>query len=173
MCWLCVSSIAVFLRLILTCIVYDVGALCSCHSSRVSVGTLCQSQPSKQSRVFAIMPRLPLSLLWFFVHLQFCHHRCHLLPTAQLLNSFVTSHPPFRFSVELLPPWMLGTRVGEALKPGPTRFAIINPTSIISKISQFDVLANQCQIDIVCASETSATSKAQKLFSRTSNRVPL
>lgn len=61
---------------------------------------------------------------------------------------------------------MLGTRVGEALKPGPTRFAIINPTSIISKISQFDVLANQCQIDIVCASETSATSKAQKLFSR-------
>lgn len=94
---------------------------------------------------------------------QYASH--HSLPIEHFHNSFVT-HPPFRFSVELLPPWMLGIRVGEALKPGPTRFAIINPTSIISKISQFDALANQRQVDIVCASETAATSKAQRLFSR-------
>ena len=61
---------------------------------------------------------------------------------------------------------MLGVRVGEAQQPGPLRFALVNPTSIVSKISQFDTLAHQQSVDIICASETSATLKAQKLFSQ-------
>lgn len=82
------------------------------------------------------------------------------------LSSTVLSDTPSHFSVELLPPWMLGTRLGEARHPGPTRIALVNPTSIVSKISQFDALAHQHQVDIVCASETSAATKAQRLFAR-------
>ena len=83
-----------------------------------------------------------------------------------LRNSFYCHDPPPRFEVALLPPWMLGVRLGEAMQPGPTRFALVNPTSIVSKIAQFDILANQYQVDVVCASETSATSRAQRLFTQ-------
>ena len=102
---------------------------------------------------------------------------CHSIGVSRLedarknFNSFYQPEPPFHFVVELMPPWMLGTRVGEATKPGPLRVALVNPTSVVSKISQFDCLANNHCVDIVCASETSATEKAQKSFTHQARSV--
>ena len=101
----------------------------------------------------------------------FLHHHCNPDSPGYMDNSFDNSFqnlqkflPPPNFCVTLLPPWMLGVRVGEAQLPGPIRFAVINPTAIISKISQLDTLYRKYQVDLVCAAETSATTKAQKLF---------
>ena len=63
--------------------------------------------------------------------------------------------------------WSSPARIGEASHPGPTRIALINPTSIVSKSSQFQHLIHHHQVDIICASETAATVKAQKLFATT------
>ena len=142
------------------------------YSIWVSDAPTCRLQFCQQHRVHAKMPWLSLLLLCLLSYPQCCHTTLsHSVPTgppfmqAFFLNSFDFLPPP-RFSVELIPPLMLGVRVGEAQQPGPLRFALVNPTSIVSKISQFDTLAHQQSVDIICASETSATLKAQKLFSQ-------
>ena len=59
-------------------------------------------------------------------------------------------------------------RVGEAKNPGPTqqlRFAITNPTSIVSKCSSYQYLHQAHNADIMLASETAATGLSQKIFS--------
>lgn len=56
-------------------------------------------------------------------------------------------------------------RWGEALHPGPSyRFAITNPTSLVSKIDQYTKLVQDYDIHTFIAAETSATSVAQRLF---------
>jgi hypothetical protein len=60
-------------------------------------------------------------------------------------------------------------RVGEAANPGPRqaeviRLGITNPTSIISKVATYQTLRQQMQLDLITASETAATAKAQKQF---------
>ena len=58
-------------------------------------------------------------------------------------------------------------RWGEALHPGPTyRFAITNPTSIVSKFDHYAQLKSDYDIDVFVAAETSATAVAQRAFSR-------
>lgn len=119
------------------------------------------------------MPRWSLLLLCLLSHLQCCQSFLPVpVPTESLpnkkevTNSFVLPLPPLRTPNELLPLLLLGVRVGEAQLPGPIRVALVNPTSIVSKISQFDSLVSQHSVSIICASETSATAKAQKLFSQ-------
>lgn len=119
------------------------------------------------------MPRWSLLLLCLLSHLQCCQSFLPVpVPTESLpnkkevTNSFVSPLPPLRTPNELLPLLLLGVRVGEAQLPGPIRVALVNPTSIVSKISQFDSLVSQHSVSIICASETSATAKAQKLFSQ-------
>ena len=63
--------------------------------------------------------------------------------------------------------WNTPTRIGEAAHPGPVNIALVNPTSIVSKTSQFGTLVSDHNTDIICASETAATAKAQKLFATT------
>ena len=65
----------------------------------------------------------------------------------------------------------LGMRIGEAKNPGPvgnrsqkTVWAIVNPTSIYSKVEEFRDLIKQYDIGIISCSETSATSATQKTF---------
>lgn len=59
-----------------------------------------------------------------------------------------------------------GTRWGEAQNPGPTyRFAVTNPTSVISKANHYSFLRHQFDIHTFIAAETSATGVAQKIFS--------
>ena len=64
-------------------------------------------------------------------------------------------------------------RIGEARNPGPRngvdiRFAITNPTSIVSKRTEFEHLRHQQHVHVVTASETAATATAQQLFA---NRI--
>lgn len=162
MFWLLVNLFVGSLFIPLSLIFLILFAICLRHSNWESGDAVADFK--HRSRDFALMPRLSLSLLCFVAQFQGCHSERNLLDRA--MNSFVMPYPPPKISVELLPPWMLGIRIGEAFHPGPTRFALVNPTSIISKITQFDTLAQQYQTDIVCASETSATAKAQKLFTR-------
>ena len=72
----------------------------------------------------------------------------------------------------LAPQWRSYTqmqRLGEADNPGPTigsfRIAITNPTSIYSKSSTYHELQSEHDLDIITASETSATQLAQTQFS--------
>ena len=72
----------------------------------------------------------------------------------------------------LAPSWRSYTcmqRLGEADNPGPAaeafRIAITNPTSIYSKSSTYQELQSEHQLDIITASETSATQIAQSSFS--------
>lgn len=63
------------------------------------------------------------------------------------------------------------TRVGEASNPGPAqleviRLGITNPTSIISKVANYQDLSKTLQLDLITASETAATAKAQLQFAR-------
>ena len=61
------------------------------------------------------------------------------------------------------------TRVGEAQNPGPNTSltcAITNPTSIISKASTYRDLADAHGVQLVMASETSATATGQKSFAK-------
>ena len=61
-------------------------------------------------------------------------------------------------------------RIGEAQNPGPDngeamfRVAITNPTSIVSKRTEYESLRFQQQVHVVTASETAATATAQQLF---------
>ena len=72
----------------------------------------------------------------------------------------------------LAPPWKPYTsmrRLGEASKPGPTqmqtyRIAITNPTAIFSKVSTYIELKQDHKLDLITASETSATKVAQQTF---------
>ena len=58
-------------------------------------------------------------------------------------------------------------RWGEALNPGPTyRFAITNPTSVVSKFEHYAMLKEKYAIDLFVAAETSATALAQRVFSQ-------
>ena len=58
-------------------------------------------------------------------------------------------------------------RWGEALHPGPTyRFAVTNPTSVVSKFDHYARLKEQYDIDVFVAAETSATAVAQRVFSQ-------
>ena len=157
------------------------------HSSWVSGWPTCQSH--RRHRVYRGARRVSSRLRppFFLPHLSllsvammcpipgYCsdkyfplQHQCNLDSLGYIVNSFDNSFqislPPPNFCVTLLPPWMLGVRVGEAQLPGPTRFAVINPTSIISKVTQLDTIYRKYHVDLVCAAETSATSKAQKLF---------
>ena len=140
------------------------------HSNWVSGRASHQSlRRFRAVQLVTVVPRLPLVILCLLSQFLPCFGQHSVDPPVvdkSFANSFECIETPHHFEVALLPPWMLGTRVGEALKPGPTRFALVNPTSIVSKISQFDTLANTFQADIVCASETAATSKVQRLFSK-------
>ena len=56
-------------------------------------------------------------------------------------------------------------RWGEALHPGPQyRFAITNPTSVVSKIDHYTNLVQTYDLQAVVAAETSATGIAQRVF---------
>ena len=56
-------------------------------------------------------------------------------------------------------------RWGEALHPGPQyRFAITNPTSVVSKIDHYTNLVKAYDLHVVVAAETSATGIAQRVF---------
>ena len=56
-------------------------------------------------------------------------------------------------------------RWGEALHPGPQyRFAITNPTSVVSKIDHYTSLVQTYDLQVVVAAETSATGIAQRVF---------
>ena len=159
------------------------------HSSRVSGWTGRQAHRRfRAAQTFTSVPRLPVVLFCLLSQVLPClgqfsvdpfavdkkeailhpsvTNTSNMFPLKKVLNSFDCLETPLHFEVALLPPWMLGVRVGEAMKPGPIRFALVNPTSIVSKISQFDNLANSYQADIVCASETAATSKAQRQFTQ-------
>ncbi len=60
-----------------------------------------------------------------------------------------------------------GVRWGEAQNPGPVyRFAITNPTSVVSKVNHYSFLKHQFDIQTFVAAETSATGVAQKIFGR-------
>ena len=150
------------------------GCAVRAYSVWVSEAPFCHLQfCQRQSKVKATMPRWSLLLLCLLPHTQCCQSFSpRLVPTESpsnkdfALNSFILPLPPMCISHALIPPLLLGVRVGEAQQPGPLRFALINPTSIVSKISQFDSLVTEHAVDIICASETSATAKAQKLFSQ-------
>jgi len=65
----------------------------------------------------------------------------------------------------------IATRVGEASNPGPEdkpdvslRFAITNPATITSKVSQYTKLFAEHQLDVISASETAATAIVQRQF---------
>ena len=61
-----------------------------------------------------------------------------------------------------------GVRVGEADNPGPNtckvRFAITNPTSVVSKIDHYSLLHSRELVNVSFMSETAATKLSQKVF---------
>jgi len=66
-------------------------------------------------------------------------------------------------------------RIGEALHPGPDQlclnFAITNPTSIVSKPTQYAELIREHALDVVSASETAATLAVQRQFANAMRHI--
>ena len=104
---------------------------------------------------------------------------CNRLPIKCLFLSDVNRRPLYRFllaNCDSLDRCAIPTSqpnrnsfngIGEASHPGPAtpyRLAITNPTTINSKLDTYSHLAQQFDIDCFSASETAATSRAQKQF---------
>ena len=126
----------------------------------------CKTVATARGRTYCSGQCTPRLLRWivvfYLLSLQFvcaiADSQFHNHPSASLLQEVVEPKGSF---------WTSPTRIGEASHPGPIKVAIINPTSIVSKSSQFQHLIHQQKVDIICASETAATIKGQKLFAST------
>ena len=136
--------------------IYSIGSLLFCNSARSDVYRLiCRDlyAPHYLDRFFVQIVFAPNTWYCTFASEGHFAHRTEMA-------SLQPDHSPF-----------CATRVGEAANPGPAqleeiRLGITNPTSIISKVANYQDLSKKLQLDLITASETAATAKAQLQFAR-------
>ena len=146
------------------------------HGSILASGVFCCPFLPITLYVLGLAPHSFMSCVALCIHpFRLQYHRSMVLSLATrqcmlVVIYFVIWWTGFVF-INLACPYAMGPllgcafRWGEALRPGPQyRFAITNPTSVVSKIDHYTNLVKAYDLHVVVAAETSATGIAQRVF---------
>ena len=135
------------------------------HSNEVS---------SRLTSIHHMLPKYPLFVSTHRIRFVQAEVNSFIFIQQDFCHSDITRHfAIFSCQYHRPLPWS-GIRVGEAKNPGPAlkhrndssyKIAIVNPTSVRNKQSEFSDLLNNHNCDLIALAETSATIETQKDFS--------